>query len=193
MINVTALIGSLIGVIFIFIFVALFYELVKKKLQIESLEIWKRKNISEIFQVEGVLNAPGCWIFSIIFIIIYFLFSNQENLIKYIILSIILNLAFQSLLGFINSELDFVIKDSEIILLSVSVTLIAIVFFTFPSIYIKLVVLGIILLTEFNIIYREFTGIWDSLFDLNFYTLEDIFLLYTPPMALFIAIFITLF
>jgi len=193
MINMNALIGSLIGVILLFILVGLFHGLHNKKSEIKREKISKKKMITEIFEIDGILSAPGCWIFSIIFIILHFLLYNQENVVKYIILAIIFNVAFQFLFNFLENEFNIVTKENTTILLSVTVIIITIVFFAFNSIFIKLGVLGIVLFSECVTIYREFTGIWSKVFDTNFYTLEDIIILYTPPLALFTAILITLF
>lgn len=191
MINTNALIGNFVGVMLIFICVGLLFEWKRRNLKIENIS--KKKFITEIFEFDWIFNAPGCWIFSIMFIILHYILYNQENIVKYVILSIILNFAFTCLLGFIKNEFDIITSDKTTIIVSVAVIIIIIVFFVFNSIYIKLGLLGIILISECITIYREFTGIWSNLFDPSFYTLEDIIILYTPPMALFTAILITLF
>jgi len=193
MINMNALIGSFIGVMLIFILLGLFHGMHNKNPENKREKISKKEIITKIFEIDGILSAPGCWIFSIIFVILHFLLYNQENIVKYIILSIIFNLAFQFLLNFLKNEFNIETEGNTTILLALIVIIITIVFFTFNSIYIKLGVLGIVLLSECITIYREFTGIWSELFDPSFYTLEDIIILYTPPLALFTAILITLF
>lgn len=197
MLNLNGLLGSLIGTIGLFLYVGVFMIVINKVLKRKEsyYKIYQPEEhgfISSVFNVEGMQNAAGCWIYSMLYVVLHFWMINQNGIIKYAVMSIALTLTFQSLIGFIKEELLYRVNSNTNILISLISAIIVILFFTFSNIFVNIFVIILLILIECLTLYREFTGIWGSILDIKFYSFEDIVLLYIPPLVVLAAIIITM-
>lgn len=195
MINEKAFLGSILGAVILFIYVSIYIVVLNKVLKqkgpyYKTYEPEEHGFISSVFNMESILNGIGCWVYSVVYIILFYWMYDFNSMFKYMILTIILLLNFQSLIGYIKNELLYRVNNSTNIILSLISTLIVVLFISLSNIFFSAFLLLILLIIEFLVIHREFTGVWEYIFDRRTYTLEDVLFLYTPTLVIFTVLLI---
>jgi hypothetical protein len=196
MINTSALIGSSIGVAITFIYVAILLFLLQKTCNKEDinpkiLECEDQGFIVSVFNMQGMQTGFGCWIHCIMYFLLSFWYMRNESVVWYAILAIFFTFAMQSFLTLYKEQVFFYVDKKVNIISSVLMSLLVVVFFAFPILLIRILIMALIFYMQISILYMNLRKKWIIRYRL--FTFEKIFTVYTPALALLAIMLLIMF